>query len=136
MRPRSLFAASVPLALAASFLASPSVAQVADEGAEQGRVVRYQLERTENGYARIDTATGEVSSCTERGDQLVCRMAADERTALMEEVAALERRVEALEKGGIDRALPSEEDVDRAVGLVERMMRGLMGIAPEEGTGN
>ena len=94
---------------------------------------RYQLQRTDNGYARIDTRTGEISTCTERGDQLVCRMAADERTALMEEIAALEQRVAALETSGVGRALPTDEEVDRAVGIMERMMRGFLGIVREEG---
>lgn len=100
----------------------------------QGGEQRYQLQRTETGYARIDTRTGEVSTCTERGEQLVCRMAADERTAMMEEIEALEARVAALEGSGVGRALPTDEEVDRAVGIMERMMRGFIGIVREEGS--
>ena len=120
---RSTFVAA---ALAATALAVPAHAQ---ETAEQ----RFQLQRTDGGYARIDTRTGEVSSCTERGDQLVCRMAADERTALMEEIDALEERVAALEDSGVGRALPTDEEVDRAVGIMERMLSGFIGIVREEG---
>lgn len=108
--------------LSAIVLTAPAAAQEA----------RYQLERTETGYARIDTATGEVSTCTQSGAQLVCRMAADERSALEEQVAALEDRVAALEArpagaGG----LPSDEEVDRAIGLMERFMRGFVGVVRE-----
>ena len=108
----------------APFMASPAFAQATE---------RYQLQRTENGVARIDTATGEVSSCVERGDQLVCRMAADERSALMARMDELEERIAALEAG--DRVgstgLPSDEEVDRALGLMERFMRGFVGIVRE-----
>ena len=90
--------------------------------------VRYQLQRTDDGYARINTQTGEVSTCTERGDQLVCRMAADERAALLEEVAALEERLAALEGGRGPTGLPGDDDVDRALSLMERFMRGFVGI--------
>ena len=101
---------------------------LAATGAQGAEAERYQLQRTETGFARIDTATGEVSSCTERGDQLVCRMAADERSALMAEIDALEERVAALEESGVGRALPSEEEMDRAIGLMERFMKGFVGV--------
>ena len=91
-------------------------------------VERYQLQRTESGFARIDTQTGEVSTCTERGEQLVCRMAADERSALIEKIDELEERVVALEGSGVGRALPSDAEMDRAIGLMERFMRGFVGI--------
>ena len=61
-------------------------------------------------------------------------MAADERSALEEEIAALEDRVTALEVGrgprGVDRLL-SDEEVDRAIGLMERFMRGFVGVVRE-----
>ena len=113
------------LALIAISLAVPATAQ-------DGGAARYQLQRIEGGYARIDTATGEVSTCTETrtetGAQLVCRMAADERGALEDQIAALEVRVEALEAGGAARALPSDAEIDRAIGMMERFMRGFVGV--------
>ena len=102
--------------------------------AQEGDEARYQLQRTDNGYARIDTRTGEVSTCIERGEQLVCRMAADERSALMEEIAALEERVVVLEESPMGGALPTDEEVDRAIGAMERMMRGFLGIVREQAT--
>ena len=43
---------------------------------------RYSMQKSETGIARLDTQTGEVSLCQERSGELVCRMAADERSAL------------------------------------------------------
>lgn len=99
---------------------------------------RYQLERTENGYVRLDTRTGEMSICQERSDQLVCRVAADEREAmeadsdgLRAELDALERRVAALEEGRAAGGLPSEEELDRTLSFMERFFRTFMGLARE-----
>lgn len=96
---------------------------------------RFQLERTENGYVRLNTETGAVSSCTEENGQLVCRMAADERAAMEREtddltsrLDALEKRVAALEARGA-LSLPTEGDVERTLGLMERFLRGFAGIA-------
>ena len=38
---------------------------------------RYQLERTEDGYVRLDTQTGEMSRCQENGTELTCRPASE-----------------------------------------------------------
>ena len=114
---------------AIAFLAAPAHAQEGER--------RYQLQPFEGGYARIDTETGEVSTCTQidasSGAQLVCRMAADERSALEDQIAALEDRVEALEaRGGAGvAALPSDREVDRAIGMMERFMRGFVGVVRE-----
>lgn len=102
---------------------------------------RYRLEKSEAGYVRMDTETGEMSICEERSGQLVCRAAADERSALQNDadplearVKALENRVEALENSlaaRLEESLPSEEDFDRAMGYMERFFRGFLGIVRE-----
>ena len=90
---------------------------------------RFRLDRTDGGFARIDTTTGEVSTCTERGGQLVCRMAADERSALEARLDELEDRIALLEADGIGGGgLPNDAEIDRAIGLMERFMRGFVGI--------
>ncbi len=103
-------------------------------------IERYQLEPTEDGYVRMDTGTGQMSICQERGDQLVCRMAADDRTAyedelrrLQQRMDALERRVDSLQSGGPDVAeeMPSDEEVDRTLGIMEKFFRRFMGIVRE-----
>ncbi len=95
---------------------------------------RYQMERTGEGFVRLDTVTGEVSLCREASGQIACRMAADERAAFEEELDALSRRVEALEKAqklplwDDKPRLPTDEEIDRTMGIMERMMQRLMAI--------
>ena len=113
--------------LAASIILA-SAALAGMPGTVAAQETRYQLQRTDDGFARIDTRTGEVSSCRERGDQLVCRMAADERTALMDHIDDLETRIEALEAREPSGAMPTTEDIDQALTLMDRFMRGFVGI--------
>lgn len=99
---------------------------------------RYRLEKSESGYVRMDTRTGEMSVCKERSGQLVCTLAADERAAYQDEmenlrdrVDALEARVAALEQGGEPQAqdsMPSDEEFERSLGLMERFFRRFMDI--------
>jgi hypothetical protein len=58
---------------------------------------RYTLEKSANGYVRMDKQTGEMSICQEQSGQLVCKLAADERSAFEGEVDRLQSSVEALE---------------------------------------
>ncbi|OCP24651.1 MULTISPECIES: hypothetical protein [unclassified Ensifer] len=98
---------------------------------------RYSMQKSETGIARLDTQTGEVSLCQERDGQLVCRMAADERTAFELEIDLLTKRVEALEKavesgGAVAKPdLPTDEEIDRTMGIMERMMRKFMDIVKD-----
>lgn len=119
-----------PLLTCAAFatvLAVPSLAQDAE---------RYRLERTENGYVRLDTRTGAMATCEERGGQLVCRLAADEREAyedridtLDDRIEALEERVAALEAPPAPAAgLPSEDEFEQTLGYMERFFRRFMEI--------
>ena len=43
---------------------------------EQRAETRYQMHATEKGFVRLDTLSGEVSTCREDGDALVCELAA------------------------------------------------------------
>ncbi|PST27262.1 hypothetical protein C7U60_03015 [Mesorhizobium plurifarium] len=111
-------------------LTVPAAAQEASPG-------RYSMQKSETGFARLDTATGEVTLCREKGGELVCRMAADERAAFERELDLLASRVEALEKAvesgetAAKPALPDDEEIDRAMSIMERMMRKFMGIVKE-----
>lgn len=91
---------------------------------------RFTLEKTEDGYVRLNTETGAMSLCEERSGQLVCRMATEDRAAFEDELAALNARVEALEEklGTGTFGLPSEEDLDRTFGIMERFFKRFMGI--------
>lgn len=101
-------------------------------------VERYRLERTDDGYVRTDTVTGSTSLCRERGGQLVCRMAVEERdaydegiAALQERVTALEDRIAALEGGRPAAGLPDEEEFEQTLGYMERFFRRFMGIVKD-----
>ncbi|TIM59515.1 MAG: hypothetical protein E5Y52_31405, partial [Mesorhizobium sp.] len=59
---------------------------------------RYRLEKSANGYVRMDTQTGAMSICEERSGQLVCKLAADERSAFQDEIDRLQSTVKALDE--------------------------------------
>jgi hypothetical protein len=101
---------------------------------------RYSLEKTADGYVRMDRQSGEMSVCKETDGQLVCRLAADERDAYESSPASLAKRVEALEQkvtvlegGGAKshNALPSEEEFDKTLSMMERFFRRFMGVVKE-----
>ncbi len=114
----------------AVLLASPSLAQDTE---------RYRLERTPEGFVRMDVRTGEMSVCREQGVELVCRASVDERAAFQNQIEELEERVDGLEarlaqlEGRIvinpEAILPSDEDFDRTLDQMERFFRRFMGIA-------
>ena len=116
---------SLPLVFVAVLLAGS--AQAEGEG-------RYRMDKTDSGFVRLDTVSGEVSLCREQDGQIVCRMAADERAAFEKELDLLTKRVEALEKGGatgqtaVKPSLPTDEEIDRTMSIMEKMMQRFMGI--------
>jgi hypothetical protein len=103
--------------------------------APQNDTARFQLERSGDLFVRLDKQTGAISLCTEQDGNLVCRMAAEERAAYNEELDRLNARVTALEKavaaGNAAPHLPSDAEVDRTIGIMERMMRSFMGMVRE-----
>ena len=96
-------------------------------------------------------ATGEMSICEEKWGELVCKMAADERTAVQDEierlqtelkvlndrlatVKVLEDRVAKLENSltaRIEKTLPTEEDFNKTMSYMERFFRSFMGIVKD-----
>ncbi|MER8368674.1 hypothetical protein [Mesorhizobium sp. M1348] len=102
---------------------------------------RYRLEKSANGYVRMDTQTGAMSLCEERSGQLVCKTAADERAALQDEVDRLQNSVKALDErvaklenslaARFESTLPSEEDFNKTMGYMERFLRSFMDIVKD-----
>ncbi|MDP9807631.1 hypothetical protein J2W42_000462 [Rhizobium tibeticum] len=93
---------------------------------------RFQLERSGDHFVRLDRKTGAMSLCEEKDGTLACRMAADERAAYEQELDRLSARVTALEnKSIVNKALPSDAEIDRSIGIMERWMRSFMGIVKE-----
>lgn len=105
----------------------------------QDTETRYSLEKTADGYVRMDTRTGEMSLCTERAGQLVCRIAADERSAWQNELDRVTRRLDEVEKrlGALEAsppvqdALPTEEQFEQSLSFMERFFRRFIDIAKD-----
>lgn len=126
-----MFIAKTLLTLVALSLCVP-VAMAQDAATD-----RYTLEKSESGFVRLDRQTGAVTLCTEADGTLTCRMAADERAAYDADLARLEKRVEALEKRVAEGTaaksgeLPSDAEIDRSIGIMERFMRTFFGLVQE-----
>ena len=103
---------------------------------------RYAMRSTADGTIRLDTRTGETTLCVTEGGKLRCELAAEEREAYEREIDALGSRLEALEQRVIALEAPQEtaddptrddltqaerDQVDRAVSMAERAMRGFAG---------
>ncbi|ERL99649.1 hypothetical protein Q644_09715 [Brucella intermedia 229E] len=119
------------VAVLGSALAPPANALAQENG-------RYRLEGTENGYVRLDTRTGAISTCVEQQGQLVCKMASEDREAYENDIASLQDRVKKLEdkvsalegKGGSTASgLPTEQEFEQSMSYMERFMRRFMDIA-------
>lgn len=101
----------------------------------QDQMGRYQMERSGDGFVRLDTTDGTMTLCREKDGTLTCRMGADERAAFEEELQRLEKRVEALEARGAGgngiASAPTDAEIDRSIGIMERFMRAFFGLVKE-----
>jgi hypothetical protein len=102
---------------------------------------RFTFQQVEGGLMRLDTETGHVSLCTRGGADYICRSVADDRMALQAEIDRLKQENDTLKKiagatpapgAGSRLQLPSEEELDKAMGLFEKMMRRMMKTMREE----
>ncbi len=128
------------IALAALLgVAAPALAQTASSEVDSGR---YVLERSGDGFIRLDTRTGAVSRCAEQSGAWSCRQVNDDRQALQDQVdkltrenAELRKRVADLEKGGGKQGtesqlnLPSDADMNRMMTWLETWIRRFMAFA-------
>ncbi|MGV1759336.1 hypothetical protein ACQZ6F_23695 [Rhizobium sp. A22-96] len=121
------------IGLAAMLLPAALLLSTPALSAEQD-TARFQLERSGDHFVRLDRQTGAMSICQDQTGNLVCRMAADERAAYDDELDRLSDRVTKLEKtvaSNKGSSLPSDADVDRTLGIMQKFMRGFMGMAKE-----
>ena len=127
-----------PLLLLAApvLLATPAATQTAPD-TENGR---YSLNRTDDGYLRLDQQTGHVSVCSKRELGWACHPVPDERAALEEEIVRLQKENAALKKEMLARGLTpgapqskaqpgadgkskTEAEIDNVMAVAERLWR-------------
>lgn len=119
------------------FAAATVVFTLAATAGASAQDERYTLERTEEGYVRMDTRTGRMSICTERSGQLVCRLAVDDRDAYQDDLDALQARLTAIEErlsaleGAPAAGLPGEDEFEQGLGYMERFFRRFMDLVKE-----
>lgn len=146
----------IAVALFASLVMTGSVCAQTLPDTENGR---YALSPVADGVVRLDTRTGTVSTCTDKGGGWACTIIPDERAAYDAEIGRLLTDNTALKAelaqrgpsvtGKIDEALPkqdslqpksdgerkleiplpSDKDIDRAMSFVESAWRKLIDIA-------
>ena len=104
-----------------------------------GQTGRYTMTPTANGFLRLDTQTGAVSLCAVKDAGAECRAAADDRAALGDEIERLSKKnaeLEARVAGAGTRAplnaLPSREDMGKAMDYAEDFMRRMMRLLRED----
>lgn len=133
----------------AALLAFPLGPALANPPQETERAGRYTLQPIDGGYLRLDSESGAMSLCTKQGATLACEPVRDERQAnrdleaLAAENQALKNKIKRLEDrlaagdrapadgkagGKSDRndpkfKIPSEEEVDKAMDYIDRMIR-------------
>ena len=141
----------IALASLASFLMMGSVCAQTLPDIENGR---YALSPVADGVVRLDTRTGAVSTCSDKGSGWSCTIIPDERAAYDAEIgrlltanAALKAELaqrdsakqasptpdaakpDADKERKLEIPLPSERDVDRMMSFVESAWRKLVDIA-------
>jgi hypothetical protein len=135
---------AMPLALLLTALPLTASAQNGAPDTENGR---YSFNRIEDGYLRLDQRTGQVSVCARRNMGWSCHPVPDERAALEEEIARLQRDNAALKKEMLARGItppggpaaqapapserpalkvPSDAELDRAMAVMERLWKRLV----------
>jgi hypothetical protein len=111
---------------------------------------RYRLSPTPDGYLKLDSRSGAVSECKRGPDGYQCRLVPDEQAALQAEIDRLAKENAALkeqlakagpplperpgESARPEKApvLPGEDEIDRALGFMEKVLRRFMSIFREE----
>lgn len=131
MRRLIVFTAPLVLGLAGATLAAGP--------ASEEKPGRFTMQPADGGFIRLDTATGDIAMCAKAGPGFECKPVKDDRdlqreiARLSDENKALKAEIKRLEElhgtgGEAGRPpqkfeLPSEEDVDKALGYLERMFK-------------
>ena len=127
---------------------SASAQEVTGTMDEMSDESRYQLKQQGNRFVRLDQKTGQMSVCRLKGDNLVCRMAADDRDALVAELDGMQDRIAALEENAKTEAAPKsrsknesqtdrdggyplDKEIDEAVEYSGRVIRKFFDVMKE-----
>ena len=110
---------------------------------------RYRLSSTPDGFLKLDSRSGAVSECKRGPDGYQCRLVPDEQAALQAEIDRLAQENAALREqlATVGPALPKrpgestkpfpvlprDDEMDRALGFLEKLLRRFMSIFREEG---
>lgn len=107
---------------------------------------RFSMTPTGDGFLKLDTATGAISLCRNDNEQWTCKAVADESQALADEIDRLAKenltlradnerlRGSAVASGSeqtVVPTLPSDADIDRTIGFIEKLMKKFKGLARE-----
>lgn len=96
---------------------------------------RFTMMQTDNGFVRLDTETGAVSTCTRKDGAFKCELTVDDRAKMQGELDRLQAENEELRQevaklkagpvapGRPQLKLPSEQDIDRSFDYLERLWR-------------
>jgi hypothetical protein len=136
--------------VAAAMIAGAALMSAARAQAPDNEGNRYQFNQVQDGYLRLDLKSGAVSLCSRGAAGWSCLAVPDDRAAFEAEIARLQTESVALKKALIDRGLPlpsgvtappptaqsggdalklpSDADVNRAIGMVEKMCRRLVDL--------
>ncbi|MEO1200437.1 MAG: hypothetical protein AAFX39_14600 [Pseudomonadota bacterium] len=132
----------------------PALAQ-SDQGSDRpDEDGRYLLQRTDDGFFRVDRETGEASVCRERSVGWTCQLVPDDREALEDEISRLaeenqdlRRLLARLEDEGAstggdseiapeadappssDNGIPTDEELDQVMDTFEQIMRRFFDMA-------
>ena len=121
------------------FLVMPLLLAMASASAAEDD--RYVLEKSGDRFVRMDRQTGEMSNCKSEGEALVCKLAADERTAYQDEIDRLQRSLDTLDQrvvklensltSKLESSLPTEEEFNKTLSYMERFMRSFMDLTKD-----
>jgi hypothetical protein len=137
---------TLPLLISAFVMLTPAAYAQSTPDSENGR---YSFNPVTDGMLRLDTRNGAVSLCARKDAAWSCNTVPDERQALENEIARLQRENGALKKdmlarglplpGGVASAppagqrelnlkvpLPSDAEIDRVMSAFEKMWRRLV----------